>query len=126
MSFIFSTHALHPEAEAMLKAAGELRIASSPDPETLLGEGRGAEILIVREREAAIQHLLDPLPVQHLPLRLCRLPFPEPRFNPAVVQGHGEGAAFPYDCGNWPGPNHVLAPACRAAGDGHNCNAGQV
>ena len=48
MSFIFSTHALHPEAEAMLKAAGELRIASSPDPETLLGEGRGAEILIVR------------------------------------------------------------------------------
>ncbi|MCF3640427.1 hydroxyacid dehydrogenase [Rhizobium sp. TRM95111] len=48
MSFIFSTHALHPEAEAMLKAAGELRIASSPDPETLLDEGRGVEILIVR------------------------------------------------------------------------------
>lgn len=48
MSFIFSTHALHPQAEAMLKTAGELRIASSPDPETLLGEGRGADILIVR------------------------------------------------------------------------------
>jgi D-3-phosphoglycerate dehydrogenase len=48
MSFIFSTHPLHPEAGAMLSAAGDLRIASAPDPETLLREGRGAEILIVR------------------------------------------------------------------------------
>lgn len=48
MSFIFSTHPLHPAAEAMLKAAGDLRIASAPDPETLLQEGRGAGIVIVR------------------------------------------------------------------------------
>ncbi|PII37822.1 dehydrogenase [Sinorhizobium meliloti CCBAU 01290] len=48
MSFIFSTHRLHPDAEAMLKAAGELRVASAPDPETLLREGEGAEIVIVR------------------------------------------------------------------------------
>lgn len=48
MSFIFSTHRLHPDAEAMLKAAGDLRVASAPDPETLLREGEGAEIVIVR------------------------------------------------------------------------------
>ncbi|MDW9550174.1 NAD(P)-dependent oxidoreductase [Sinorhizobium meliloti] len=48
MSFIFSTHRLHPNAEAMLKAAGDLRVASAPDPETLLREGEGAEIVIVR------------------------------------------------------------------------------
>lgn len=47
MSFIFSTHRLHPDAEAMLKA-GDLRVASAPDPETLLREGEGAEIVIVR------------------------------------------------------------------------------
>ncbi|WEX73998.1 NAD(P)-binding domain-containing protein [Sinorhizobium numidicum] len=48
MSSIFSTHPLHRDAEAMLKAAGDLRVASAPDPETLLREGRGAEVLIVR------------------------------------------------------------------------------
>lgn len=48
MSFIFSTHRLHPDAEAMLKAASDLRVASAPDPETLLREGEGAEIVIVR------------------------------------------------------------------------------
>ncbi|TCU14495.1 NAD(P)-dependent oxidoreductase [Rhizobium sullae] len=48
MSFIFSTHPLHPAAEAVLKAAGDLRVASAPDPETLLREGRGAGIVVVR------------------------------------------------------------------------------
>jgi D-3-phosphoglycerate dehydrogenase len=48
MGFIFSTNALHPAAEAMLKAAGDLCIASATDPDTLLREGRGAEIVIVR------------------------------------------------------------------------------
>lgn len=48
MSFIFSTHPLHPNAEAVLKAAGDLRVASAPDPETLLREGRGAGIVVVR------------------------------------------------------------------------------
>lgn len=48
MSFIFSTHRLHPDAEAMLKAVGDLRVASAPDPETLLRESEGAEIVIVR------------------------------------------------------------------------------
>ncbi|WP_085031450.1 NAD(P)-dependent oxidoreductase [Ensifer aridi] len=48
MSFIFSTHPLHRDAEAMLKAASDLRVASAPDPETLLREGEGAEIVIVR------------------------------------------------------------------------------
>ncbi|MDX0970727.1 dehydrogenase [Sinorhizobium medicae] len=50
MSVIFSTHPLHPQAEALLKTAGDLRIASAPDPETLLREGAGAEIVIVRAR----------------------------------------------------------------------------
>jgi D-3-phosphoglycerate dehydrogenase len=48
MSVIFSTHPLHPEAEAMLAHVGELRVASAPDGETLLREGRGADIIIVR------------------------------------------------------------------------------
>ncbi|WSH69072.1 NAD(P)-dependent oxidoreductase (plasmid) [Rhizobium ruizarguesonis] len=48
MSFIFSTHPLHPAAKSMLEAAGDLRIASAPDPETLLREGRGAGIVVVR------------------------------------------------------------------------------
>jgi D-3-phosphoglycerate dehydrogenase len=48
MSFILSTHPLHPAAEAMLKAAGDLRVASAPDPETLLREGSGAGIVVVR------------------------------------------------------------------------------
>ncbi|MGO8240098.1 NAD(P)-dependent oxidoreductase [Rhizobium ruizarguesonis] len=48
MSFIFSTHPLHPAAKSMLEAAGDLRVASPPDPETLLREGRGAGIVIVR------------------------------------------------------------------------------
>ncbi|TAY40676.1 dehydrogenase (plasmid) [Rhizobium ruizarguesonis] len=47
MSFIFSTHPLHPAAKSMLEAAGDLRVASAPDPETLLREGRGAGIVIV-------------------------------------------------------------------------------
>lgn len=48
MSFLFSTHPLHLAAEAMLKAAGDLRVASASDPETLLREGRGAGIVVVR------------------------------------------------------------------------------
>ncbi|MDX0679200.1 dehydrogenase [Sinorhizobium medicae] len=58
MSVIFSTHPLHPQAEALLKAAGDLRIASAPDPETLLREGAGAEIVVVRARipPAFFQH----------------------------------------------------------------------
>lgn len=48
MSIIFSTHALHPAATEMLTSAGELRIASSPDGDTLLAEGRDTDILIVR------------------------------------------------------------------------------
>ncbi|NKL36016.1 dehydrogenase [Rhizobium leguminosarum bv. viciae] len=48
MSFIFSTHPLHPAAKAMLEAAGDLRVASAPDPETLLREGRGAGIVVIR------------------------------------------------------------------------------
>jgi len=48
MSIIFTTHALHPRAAAMLAPAGEVRIALTPDPETILREGAGADILIVR------------------------------------------------------------------------------
>lgn len=48
MPIIFSTHPLHPAAEARLEAAGELRIASAPDGDTLLREGQGADVVIVR------------------------------------------------------------------------------
>lgn len=48
MPIIFSTHSLHSAAEAMLKTAGDLRIATAPDGDTLLREGRGADIVVVR------------------------------------------------------------------------------
>ncbi|WP_157018906.1 NAD(P)-dependent oxidoreductase [Mesorhizobium xinjiangense] len=48
MTDIFSTHNLHPEAVEILKGLGRLRFASAPDPDTLLKEGRDADILIVR------------------------------------------------------------------------------
>lgn len=48
MSIIFSTHPLHPAATSMLEAAGDFRVASAPDGETLLREGREADVLIVR------------------------------------------------------------------------------
>lgn len=48
MSIIFSTHPLHPKATGMLAPVAELRIASALDGDTLVREGRGADILIVR------------------------------------------------------------------------------
>jgi D-3-phosphoglycerate dehydrogenase len=48
MSIIFSTHPLHPKAASMLAGVAELRIASAPDGEAVLREGRDADILIVR------------------------------------------------------------------------------
>ncbi len=48
MAIIYSTHPLHPRAAAMLQAAGELRIVSALDPNTLVRESRSAEIVIVR------------------------------------------------------------------------------
>ncbi|MCT7377069.1 hydroxyacid dehydrogenase [Chelativorans salis] len=78
MPIILSTNALHPRAEAMLAEAGELRIASNAKPETLLEEGREADVVIVRaplpaplfsaapRLRAAIRHGagLDMIPVE--------------------------------------------------------------
>ena len=75
---VLSTHPLHPRAAAMLAGAAELRIASAPDPGTLLREGRDAEIVIVRaplppalfDRRAALRAAirhgagLDMIPVE--------------------------------------------------------------
>ncbi|QRM53710.1 NAD(P)-dependent oxidoreductase [Sinorhizobium sp. BG8] len=48
MSVIFSTHPLHPRATRLLAEAGELKIATAPDPDTILREGGDADVLIVR------------------------------------------------------------------------------
>lgn len=48
MARILTTHPLHPRAEAMLAGAGELVVAGASDPDTLLREGRDADIVIVR------------------------------------------------------------------------------
>lgn len=75
---IFTTHPLHARAAAMLSLAGEIRIATALDSETLLAEGRGADIVIVRaplpealfhqspSLRAAIRHGagLDMIPVE--------------------------------------------------------------
>jgi D-3-phosphoglycerate dehydrogenase len=45
---VFSTHALHPRAAAMLGAAARLAVASALDPATLVAEARGAAAIIVR------------------------------------------------------------------------------
>lgn len=45
---IFSTHPLHPRAEARLADAGALRVASALDAATLIREGRTADVVIVR------------------------------------------------------------------------------
>jgi len=78
LPIVYSTHRLHPRAAAMLADAGELEIASALDPETLAGEGREADIVIVRANlpptlfdgaprlRAAIRHGagLDMIPVE--------------------------------------------------------------
>jgi D-3-phosphoglycerate dehydrogenase len=48
MTVIYTTHALHPSAARMLENAGEIRVASAHDAETLTNECRDADILIVR------------------------------------------------------------------------------
>lgn len=48
MSIILSTHPLHPRATEMLTPVTELRVASALDGDTLVREGRGADIVIVR------------------------------------------------------------------------------
>ncbi|MBX3532615.1 MAG: dehydrogenase [Rhizobiaceae bacterium] len=48
MPDILSTHALHPQATAMLEALGSYRVASNYDQATLLAEGVDADIVIVR------------------------------------------------------------------------------
>jgi D-3-phosphoglycerate dehydrogenase len=48
MNIVFSTHPLHPKAAAMLTPHADLRIASALDGDTLVREGQGADILIVR------------------------------------------------------------------------------
>jgi D-3-phosphoglycerate dehydrogenase len=48
MARILSTHPLHPRAAAMLADAGDLVVASRPDADALLREGREADIVIVR------------------------------------------------------------------------------
>jgi D-3-phosphoglycerate dehydrogenase len=48
MPLILSTHTLHPRAAEMLSSASELRVASALDADTLAGEARDADIVIVR------------------------------------------------------------------------------
>ncbi|MGE0282660.1 MAG: hydroxyacid dehydrogenase [Rhizobiaceae bacterium] len=45
---VFSTHKLHPRAEAIITEAAELRVASALDDATLIDEGRDASVVIVR------------------------------------------------------------------------------
>ena len=45
---IYSTHALHPKAEATLATAGAFQVASALDAATLAREGAQADIVIVR------------------------------------------------------------------------------
>jgi D-3-phosphoglycerate dehydrogenase len=45
---VFSTHRLHPRAEAMVSEVAELRVASALDDATLIDEARDATVVIVR------------------------------------------------------------------------------
>ena len=48
MPVIYSTHPLHVRAMEMLRGAGEFRVATAHDAETLAREGREADVVIVR------------------------------------------------------------------------------
>lgn len=48
MPDILSTNVLHPQVAAKLETLGSLRFASGYDPDTLLREGRDADLIIVR------------------------------------------------------------------------------
>jgi D-3-phosphoglycerate dehydrogenase / 2-oxoglutarate reductase len=75
---IFSTHPLHSRAEEILRAHGDLVVASALDPVALAAEGRDADVIIVRANlpetlfaspprlRAAIRHGagLDMIPVE--------------------------------------------------------------
>ncbi|WP_395541325.1 NAD(P)-dependent oxidoreductase [Neotabrizicola sp. sgz301269] len=45
---IFSTHPLHPEVTADLRALGDYRVASAPTPQAISTESAGAAIIVVR------------------------------------------------------------------------------
>ena len=45
---VLTTHGLHPEAEAMIAAAGRLAVASGLDDDTLVREAADAAVVIVR------------------------------------------------------------------------------
>lgn len=78
MPVVFSTHALHPRAAALIGTAAELRVASDPAADVLLREGRDCDVVIVRaplpaalfseapRLRAAIRHGagLDMIPVE--------------------------------------------------------------
>jgi D-3-phosphoglycerate dehydrogenase len=96
MSIIFTTHPLHPKAVAMLTPSAELRVASKPDPDVILREGAGADILIVRA----------PIPPQYFdaasPLR-------------AAIR-HGAGIdMIPYDAATAAGVLIANVPGANAA-----------
>ena len=77
MTTIFSTHELHPIIEEKLSQTASYCVASNTDPDTIMAEGKDAEILIVRanipppyfqeasQLRAAIRHGagLDMIPV---------------------------------------------------------------
>jgi D-3-phosphoglycerate dehydrogenase / 2-oxoglutarate reductase len=48
LATVFSTHELHPEVSATLRARADLLIASSPDGAAILNEGAKADVLVVR------------------------------------------------------------------------------
>lgn len=48
MPDILSTNVLHPQVAERLRTLGSLRFASAYDPDTLLAEGRNADLIIVR------------------------------------------------------------------------------
>ena len=48
MPIILSTHVLHPRATEILSGAGEYRVASALDADTLVRESRDADVIVVR------------------------------------------------------------------------------
>ena len=49
---IFSTHVLHPEITEQLSQLGEYRVATTPTPEAIDAESKGANIIVVRAKIA--------------------------------------------------------------------------
>ena len=135
---IFSTHPLHPEVTKALSGIGEYRVASTPSPDAILSESKGAELIVVRapipaeliERENGLRALvrhgagLDMIPVD-VASRVGVLVANVPGVNAITVAEHVIWSALAL-LRRYPEVNHDLRQSGWAAGRAHSDNGREL